>query len=106
MEDQIINALVEPFPAEAIKTRRGGRGKELRYLETWRVVDRLNRAFAHHWTFRLLEWKVMENEVVVHAELEAAGIAKQASKRVPSRLLSGHQRAGTVVDTVQLLLRR
>jgi len=78
MEEQIINALVEPFPAEAIKTRRGGRGKELRYLETWRVVDRLNRAFAHHWTFRLLEWKVMENEVVVHAELEAAGIAKQA----------------------------
>ena len=78
MEEQTINTLVEPFPDDAIRSRRGGHGKELRYLETWRIIDRLNRAFAHNWTFRILEWKVMENEVVVHAELEAAGVSKQA----------------------------
>ena len=78
MEDQIINALVESFPDTVIKTRRGSHGKELKFLETWRVIERLNVAFEHDWTLTILEWRVMENEVVVHAELEAAGSSKQA----------------------------
>lgn len=78
MKPEAIDILIEPFPEAAVRTRRGGHGKELRYLETWRVIERLNLAFSHDWAFRLLEWKLLENEIVVHAELEAAGVIKQA----------------------------
>jgi len=78
MKQDVIKALVTPFPAEAIRSRRGAHGENLHYIETWRVIDRLNTAFEHCWAFRILEWKLMENEVVVHVELEAGGLVKQA----------------------------
>jgi len=78
MDKETQTVLVEPFPEDAIRSRRGNHGKQLHYLETWRVIDRLNQAFGHDWNFRIHEWKVMENEVVVHAEVEAAGVVKQA----------------------------
>ncbi len=78
MNEEVRSTLTEAFPDAAIKTRRGSHGKELRYLETWRIVDRLNTALDHDWSFRILEWKVVENEVVVHGELEAGGVIKHA----------------------------
>jgi len=78
MNEDVRSTLTEAFPDAAIKTRRGGHGKELRYLETWRIVDRLNVALEHDWSFRILEWKVVESEVVVHGELEAGGVIKHA----------------------------
>jgi hypothetical protein len=78
MKEEVRSTLTEPFPDAAIRTRRGGHGKELRYLETWRCIERLNQAFDHDWSFRIIEWRLLDSEVVVHGELEAGGITKQA----------------------------
>lgn len=78
MNEEVRSRLTESFPDDAIRTRRGSHGKDLHYLETWRIVDRLNSAFNHDWSFRILEWRLLENEVVVHGELEAGGIVKHA----------------------------
>jgi hypothetical protein len=91
MDRCTIDILTKPFPEAAIKTRRGSHGKELHYLEIWRVVDRLNAALEHDWSFRIVEWKVVESEVVVHAEIAAGLIVKQAfgSSQVTRRKESG-----------------
>lgn len=95
MKEEQIQKLTEPFPAEAICTRRGNHGRELQYVETWRVIERLNKAFDHIWAFRILTWRVLENEVVVHAELEAAGVSKQA---VGSSTITRNRDSGEAVS--------
>ena len=91
MDRCTTDILTKPFPEAAIKTRRGSHGKDLHYLEIWRVVDRLNVALEHDWSFRIVEWKVVESEVVVHAEIAAGLIVKQAfgSSQVTRRKESG-----------------
>jgi hypothetical protein len=78
MKEDTRLALVAPFPEDAVSTRKGTHGKTLQYIETWRVIDRLNQAFGHDWSFRILEWRLLDAEVIVHAELAAGGLVKQA----------------------------
>ncbi len=78
MNEQSRSILVEPFPDDAVSSRKGTHGKTLQYIETWRVVDRLNTAFDHDWSFKVVEWQQLEHEVVVCGELSAAGLVKQA----------------------------
>lgn len=48
--------LTAPFPADAIKTRPGGGGVQLRYIQAFSVIHRLNDACAS-WDFAVLrEW--------------------------------------------------
>ncbi len=76
MNENTRSSLVAPFPEDAVSSRKGTHGKTLQYIETWRVVDRLNEAFAHDWSLRVLEWKLLDAEVVVWAELDAGGVVK------------------------------
>ena len=69
-------ALERPF--SGLKTRPGRSGQQLTYVEACQVIDRLNEAFSSDWTFRILDHQVLEREVVVVGELEAAGTTKQA----------------------------
>jgi hypothetical protein len=76
MNKDTRNTLVTPFPDDAVSSRRGSHGKTLQYIETWRVIDRLNDAFGHDWSWRVLEWQLVESEIVVVAELDAGGVVK------------------------------
>jgi hypothetical protein len=78
MDENTRAVLTMPFPSDAIRSRRGHNGSNLRYIETWRVVERLNEAFAHGWSFKILLHQILEDEVLVLAELSVDGITKQA----------------------------
>lgn len=71
-----LSKLIEPFPPEMIRQREGRGGKKLDYLETHSVITRLNEAFAGDWSFEILEYRILDNEVVVHGKLTAAGQTK------------------------------
>ena len=79
MDNLVRSLLTEPFPEEDIRTRKGHNGTQLHYVESWRVIERLNEAFSHDWSFEILEYQVLEDEVLVKAELSCpGGITKQA----------------------------
>ena len=66
---EVMEQLSEPFPEDLIKTRIG-RGKiYLSYVEGHNYIKRLNEIFGLNWSFRILEQKIFENEVVVLGEL-------------------------------------
>lgn len=48
----IRKKLDDNIPAEAVKTRQGGGGRSLSYLETWYVIDRLNQVLGQgEWAY-------------------------------------------------------
>lgn len=50
-----LNAkLMTPFPSEAIKTRKGAGGKDLRYVEGFTVINRLIAATDNQYDFSIL----------------------------------------------------
>jgi DNA recombination protein Rad52 len=58
MDMEVIHkALDEKVPRDVVKTRDGGGGRSLDYLEAWYVIDRLNKVFGHtnvSWEVRTL----------------------------------------------------
>lgn len=72
------SVLEKPFPAEAIKTRKGPFGHDLSYVEAALYIKRLNEAFEARWSWRILEHRELGSEVLVHGALEVDGIAKHA----------------------------
>lgn len=78
MKEDTMKLLSEPFPVEVIRTRRGHHGKELRYLETWRVIERLNGVFGADWSFHIKELKILDEEVLVKVEISAGPTTKSA----------------------------
>ena len=67
--------LEKEFEPSQIKRRRGPNG-ELDYVETADVIRRLNQAFDGEWSFEIIEYKEMFDEVVVLGKLTAQGISK------------------------------
>lgn len=61
--------LQQPFPSEQIKQREGSFGKKLFYLEGHAVVERLNIAFEHNWSFEILSHEIQGEEVLVLGKL-------------------------------------
>jgi len=72
-----MGILTEPFDKSDVKQRKGPGGKMLSYIDTPLVIERLNEAFAGDWSFRIVSHEITDTEVVVLAEIEAAGIVKQ-----------------------------
>jgi hypothetical protein len=68
--------LEAPFPPEQIKQREGSFGDVLDYLEGPTVIQRLNEAFEGEWQFEVVEYKVLDDEVLVLGKLSAHGIVK------------------------------
>ncbi len=72
-----MGILTEPFASSDVKTRKGPGGKQLSYIDTPLVIERLNLAFAGDWSFRIVSHEVTDDEVLVLGELEAGGVVKQ-----------------------------
>ena len=50
-----LEILTRPFPREAIKTRKGGGGMLLSYVEGHTVIHRLNEATGNNWSLSILD---------------------------------------------------
>jgi hypothetical protein len=72
-----LELLQRPFSAHQIRRRKTSLGTTLDYIETHTVIARLNEAFKGQWSFRILEHKFLDDDVVVLGELAAEGVAKQ-----------------------------
>lgn len=60
MSDINLGKLTEAFPRNAIKTRRGGGGKDLQYVEGHTVIHRLNDATGNQWNLELRALDTMQ----------------------------------------------
>ena len=60
MSDVDLKKLTEPFPRTAIKSRTGGGGKKLDYIEGHTVIHRLNDATGNHWSLELRALDTMQ----------------------------------------------
>ena len=69
--------LEQPFDQKYIKQRKGNYGATLDYIETHVVIQRLNDSFDGNWSFEIVEWTQLEDEVVVLGRITADGISKQ-----------------------------
>jgi hypothetical protein len=79
MKPETRQALAAPFPAEAVKRRRGSFGKPVNFVCGSAVVARLNDCFDGDWSFAIVEHRVLATgEVLVHGKLTALGIIKEA----------------------------
>lgn len=62
--EQIEKELNENIPREAVSSRSGGGTKQLSYLETWYVIDRLNRVFGSlGWDSETREMRLLPGDV-------------------------------------------
>jgi hypothetical protein len=73
-----VEALTRPFPRDSLKTRPGRNGRTVEYVDIAAVIDRLNEAFEHVWSFDVEKHEVHETEVVVLGRLTAGGMTKAA----------------------------
>jgi len=76
MEKDVLDILERPFTN--VKQRQGSFGKMLDYIEGHEVIKRLQEAFNGDFNFSIIDWKVMEDEVVVLGDLTAGGLSKSA----------------------------
>lgn len=56
--ESLMDILSIPFTQEQIKYRPGRNNAQLAYIETWSVIERLNKAFSHKWDFNILSSQV------------------------------------------------
>jgi len=71
--------LEKPFAADQIRTRRGGFGeKPLAYVAGHEYVRRLNEALDAEWSFEIVEYRILDAEVVVLGKLVAGAVQKSA----------------------------
>ena len=68
--------LEKEFEPSQIKRRRGCFGEDLDYVETADVIRRLNAAFDGEWSFEIVEYQQLFDEVLVLGKLSAQGIVK------------------------------
>lgn len=54
MDTDQLKRLTAPFPKDALKTREGGRGKQLTYVAGHTVIHRLNDATGNNWNLEIL----------------------------------------------------
>lgn len=70
--------LQKPFPPGLVKTRKGAFNKTLHYVEGQEYVKRLLEATAGDYSFSIVEYRIMDMEVMVLGKLEAGGTVKMA----------------------------
>jgi len=72
-----IQDLSQPFTADQVKKRRGNHGKQLDYVEASTVIARLNQSLEGDWGFRIVEYKVEADEVLVLGEMQIGNAVRQ-----------------------------
>jgi hypothetical protein len=71
--------LERPFDAHLIRTRKGNQGKILSYVPSAEYVTRLNQASTNGaWNWEVLEFQILDDEVLVLGKLTIDGTTKTA----------------------------
>jgi len=60
-----ITELSEPFPSEAIKSRKGNFGNTLSYVDSATIIHRLNEVLEGRWSFKVLSHQINPDEVYI-----------------------------------------
>ena len=68
--------LEREFTDSQVKTKKGNFGNQVSYIEGSAIIARLNEAFDGKWSFEIVEYKILDDEVVVLGKLIADGITK------------------------------
>lgn len=90
MDKNVISAkLGEPFPQQALKSRRAGGGKDLTYVEGHTVIHRLNDATENTWNFSVDKIERTEIDpanavLMAYVTLEIPGLGKRSHIGVQS----------------------
>jgi hypothetical protein len=72
-----LEQLTQPFTTDLIQQRKGRFGQTLDYIGSHHVIERLNEVLKGHWSFKILDREIMQDEVFVLGELTAHGISHQ-----------------------------
>lgn len=86
MSEVNYEVLTKPFPANAVKQRKGQSGKMLSYLEAHAVIRRLIEATGNSFGFSVLGVDIQDTLVTATVELEIAGSKRQ---QVGSQRMNG-----------------
>jgi len=73
VKEAITNLLRGKTPIKYIKERDARGGGKVKYVETYYVVDQLNKLFGFRWNFEVLDEKSNDIEVIVKGRLTAYG---------------------------------
>ncbi|MBN2644364.1 Rad52/Rad22 family DNA repair protein [Trichloromonas sp.] len=97
MDDETRKTLTTPFRKDQIRQRPGSFGATLSYVEGSAVVERLNQAFHHAWSFEILsvEINATAGEVLAHVRVSTAGIVKEG---YGSSQITRQKDSGEIVD--------
>lgn len=71
------NELERPFHSSIIE-RAKGRGGEKRFVGVAHYIRRLNQAFGGRWSFDVVEYKILDNEVLVLGRIRVDDTEKMA----------------------------
>lgn len=69
MKKEIIEVLERHFNSKDIKSRPGGFGKSLSYVQGHHVLGRLNEAFGGDYSIEIVDKQIVDNNVIVHVRL-------------------------------------
>ncbi len=87
--------LESKFPQDQVKQRNGNFGRTLDYIEGHTVIQRLNDAFDGCWSFEIVSYEIMEEEVIVKGRLSAEGVVKT---QFGSSTITRNRENGAVVN--------
>ncbi len=79
MDENTRTILQAPFRKDQIKQRPGSFGSTLSYIEGSAVVERINLAFNHEWSFEILRIDIQSDvgEVLAHVRISAGEMVKE-----------------------------
>lgn len=67
--NEAIQSLIKgKTPKDAIK-ERPGRGGKVKYVETYYVVDQLNKLFCYRWNLDIIDYQLTAKEAIVKGQL-------------------------------------
>lgn len=72
-----IEKLAAPFAQEMIRQRKGSFGKQLSYVESSAVIQRLNDATVGDWSFEVVNVRFETDEIIVHGRLTIADTIRE-----------------------------
>jgi len=95
MEEKMNRELLEKqFEPSQIKKRKGNYGKNIDYVETAAVIQRLNDSIDGDWSFEIVEHIIQDDDVAVLGKLSTNGVTKM---QWGSRKIGRNNRTGAVI---------
>jgi hypothetical protein len=75
--------LEKPFDPGRIRQREGDDGKMYDYIPGPFVIQRLSEIFGTEWSYEIIEFKILDDEVIALGKLLAGGVEKMQFGAVP-----------------------